>query len=208
MKPRKRVSRFTNIKNPPKQAPQVRRARAAKRAGRAGIGARLRNYFGLHFHVLTTSLGLLGRAPVSNLMTAAVIGIALALPASMHVFLGKVQSLGAAWQESAQLSLFLQADITNKQASALIGAAPVNRESGTYRGHRKIRGGRSQIRTVMYMAIMSAIQCNPIFKARYNRLVAAGKPKKVAIVACMRKMIVILNSMLRDGVHWNPDMTK
>lgn len=98
--------------------------------------------------------------------------------------------------------------ITNKQASALIGAAPVNRESGTYRGHRKIRGGRSQIRTVMYMAMLSAIQCNPIFKARYNYLVAAGKPKKVAIVACMRKMIVILNSMVRDGAHWNPDMAK
>lgn len=98
--------------------------------------------------------------------------------------------------------------ITNKQASALIGVAPVNRESGTYRGHRKIRGGRSQIRTVMYMAMLSAIQCNPIFKAMYKRLVAAGKPKKVAIVACMRKMIVILNSMVRDGAYWNPDTAK
>jgi transposase len=98
--------------------------------------------------------------------------------------------------------------ITNKQASALIGVAPVNRESGIYRGYRKTRGGRSQIRTVMYMAMLSAIQCNPIFKATYKRLVASGKPKKVAIVACMRKMIVILNSMVRDGVYWNPDTAK
>jgi transposase len=60
----------------------------------------------------------------------------------------------------------------------------------------------------MYMAMMSAIQCNPVFKTTYERLLAAGKPKKVAIVACMRKMVVILNSMLRDGVMWNKDSVK
>lgn len=92
--------------------------------------------------------------------------------------------------------------MTNKQASALIGVAPINKESGRYKGKRKIQGGRHQIRTVLYMAMMSAIQANPVFKATYQRLVAAGKPKKVAIIACVRKMIVILNSMLRDGVMW------
>ncbi|EKA2633400.1 IS110 family transposase, partial [Vibrio alginolyticus] len=65
-----------------------------------------------------------------------------------------------------------------------------------------------QVRTVMYMAMMSAIQCNPVFKATYERLLTAGKPKKVAIVACMRKMVVILNSMLRDGVMWDTDSLK
>jgi transposase len=92
--------------------------------------------------------------------------------------------------------------ISIKQASALVGVAPMNRESGRYKGHRKIQGGRHQVRTVLYMAMMSAIQSNPVFKETYQRLVAAGKPKKVAIIACIRKMVVILNSMLRDGVMW------
>jgi len=93
--------------------------------------------------------------------------------------------------------------INNKQASALVGVAPMNKESGRYKGLRKIQGGRSQVRTVLYMAMMSAIQSNPVFKETYQRLVASGKPKKVAIIACIRKMIIILNSMLRDGVKWN-----
>lgn len=94
--------------------------------------------------------------------------------------------------------------ISNKQASSLVGVAPINRESGRYKGVRKIQGGRHQIRTVLYMAMMSAIQSNPIFKETYQRLFAAGKPKKVAIIACIRKMVVILNSMLRDGVLSEP----
>ncbi|MBY7669075.1 IS110 family transposase [Vibrio anguillarum] len=98
--------------------------------------------------------------------------------------------------------------ITNKQASSLIGVVPITRESGRFKGKRMIQGGRAQVRTVMYMAMMSAIQCNPVFKAAYERLLAAGKPKKVAIVACMRKMVVILNSMLRDGVMWDKDSVK
>lgn len=92
--------------------------------------------------------------------------------------------------------------INSKQAAALVGVAPMNRESGRYKGQRKIQGGRAQVRTVLYMAMMSAMQSNPVFKATYQHLLAAGKPKKVAIIACIRKMIVILNSMLRDGVLW------
>ena len=92
--------------------------------------------------------------------------------------------------------------ISSKQASALVGVAPINKESGLYKGQRKIQGGRPKVRTVLYMAMMSAIQSNSVFKITYQRLVAAGKPKKVAIIACIRKMIVILNSMLRDGVMW------
>ncbi|MCY7297244.1 transposase, partial [Alteromonas sp. a30] len=71
-----------------------------------------------------------------------------------------------------------------------------------FKGLRKIQGGRHQVRTVLYMAMMSAKQSNPIFKEMYYRLITAGKPKKVAIIACVRKMVVILNSMLRDGVMW------
>lgn len=92
--------------------------------------------------------------------------------------------------------------MTNKQAASLVGVAPMNKESGVFKGKRKVQGGRHQVRTVLYMAMMSAIQSNPVFKETYQRLVGAGKPKKVAIIACVRKMVVILNSMLRDGVLW------
>lgn len=92
--------------------------------------------------------------------------------------------------------------ISSKQASSLVGVAPMNRESGRYQGMRKIQGGRHQVRTVLFMAMMSAIQTNLVFKAHYQKLLAAGKAKKVAIIACIRKMVVILNSMLRDGVMW------
>ena len=98
--------------------------------------------------------------------------------------------------------------LTNKEAASLIGVAPFNKESGSYEGQRNIRGGRHKIRTVMYMAMMSAMQCNPVFKTTYQRLVAAGKPKKTAIIACVRKMIIILNSMVRDGVMWDPEMNQ
>ncbi|MBU2869476.1 IS110 family transposase [Colwellia sp. E2M01] len=97
--------------------------------------------------------------------------------------------------------------INNKEASSLVGVAPFNRESGSYKGNRMIRGGRSQIRTAMYMAMMSAIQCNPTFKAKYEQLLAAGKPKKVAIIACIRKLVITLNSMVRDGVYWDPKLS-
>lgn len=98
--------------------------------------------------------------------------------------------------------------ITNKQAASLIGVAPITRESGRYKGKRVIQGGRAQVRTVLYMAMMSAMQCNPVFKATYTRLLDAGKPKKLAIIACVRKMVVILSSMLRDGVMWNENITQ
>lgn len=98
--------------------------------------------------------------------------------------------------------------MTNKQASSLIGVTPITRESGRFKGKRMIKGGRPQVRTVMYMAMMSAIQFNPVFKATYERLLAARKPKKVAIVACMRKMVVTLYSMIRDGAIWNKDSAK
>ena len=92
--------------------------------------------------------------------------------------------------------------MNNKEIAALVGVAPMSKESGRYKGKQVIQGGRHQVRTVLFMAMMSAMQCNAKFKSTYERLVAAGKPKKVAIIACVRKMIVILNSMVRDGVMW------
>lgn len=92
--------------------------------------------------------------------------------------------------------------LTNRQIAALCGLAPFNRDSGRLKGKRRIRGGRAPIRTVLYMAMLSAIRYNPIIKAFYQKLVAQGKHKKVAIIACMRKMMTILNTMVRNDQEW------
>jgi transposase len=85
------------------------------------------------------------------------------------------------------------------QIAALVGVAPFARESGIYRGKRQVQGGRSQLRRALYMATLSAIRYNPLIRTFYERLVAAGKPRKVALVACMRKLLTILNAMVRDN---------
>jgi transposase len=92
--------------------------------------------------------------------------------------------------------------LSHRQISALCGLAPFNRDSGKMKGRRRIRGGRAPIRTVLYMAMLSAIQHNPVIKKFYEKLVAQGKHKKVAITACMRKIITILNAMVRDNCEW------
>ncbi len=92
--------------------------------------------------------------------------------------------------------------LNRKEIAALVGVAPMNRESGTWSGKRRIRGGRHRIRTVMFMAMLSSIQCNPVFKRFYEHLKAQGKLPKVAIIACMRKLIVVLNTMLKNEELW------
>ena len=92
--------------------------------------------------------------------------------------------------------------LNRKEIAALVGVAPMNRDSGSYRGKRRVSGGRSKVRTVLYMSMWSSIQYDPKIKATYQRLIAAGKPKKVALVACMRKQLIILNTMMKNGTHW------
>jgi len=92
--------------------------------------------------------------------------------------------------------------LSHRQIAALTGLAPFNRDSGRLKGKRRIKGGRAPVRTVMYMGMMSAIQHNPVMKSFYEKLVAQGKHKKVALTACMRKMITILNAMVRDNKEW------
>lgn len=91
--------------------------------------------------------------------------------------------------------------MNNKQAAVLVGVAPINRDSGKCCGKRRIRGGRASVRTTPYMATLSATQCNHIIKDLYQHLVAQGKHKKVALTACMRKFITMLNAMVRDNVE-------
>ena len=90
-----------------------------------------------------------------------------------------------------------------RRIAALVGVAPMNRDSGAYRGRRSISGGRAGVRRTLYMATLSARRHNPVIREFYERLSAAGKPGKVAMVASMRKLLTILNAMLRDGSSWN-----
>jgi len=92
------------------------------------------------------------------------------------------------------------------EIAALVGVAPFNRDSGTLRGKRKVWGGRGQVRAALYMAALVATRYNPVLRVFYQRLCAAGKPKKVALTACMRKLLTILNAMLKHHHPWNPQL--
>ena len=94
--------------------------------------------------------------------------------------------------------------LDRRQIAALVGIAPINRDSGTLRGRRMIAGGRPMVRCVLYMATLTAVRFNPVFAHFYQRLIAAGRPKKVALTAAMRKLLTILNAILRDQRPWQP----
>ncbi len=96
---------------------------------------------------------------------------------------------------------------STSRLSALVGVAPMNHDSGSHRGLRFIRGGRANVRAMLYMAVQTAVRHNPALKVVYERLVGSGKAKKVALVACMRKLLGVLNAMVRDGKPW-VDVTK
>ena len=121
-------------------------------------------------------------------------------------FLRTVPSVGE------QLSLTLLAHLPElgtldrRQIAALVGVAPFNRDSGTLRGKRTVWGGRAKVRAALYMGTLAASRFNPVIRDFYRKLLAIGKPKKVALVACMRKLLVILNSMLKHRSPWR-DMT-
>ena len=95
--------------------------------------------------------------------------------------------------------------LNRQKISKLIGVAPLNCDSGTIRGQRRIWGGRVDVRNALYMAALSAIRYNPVIQEFYQRLVTRGKPKKVALVACMRKLLTILNRMLKENTTWRAD---
>jgi transposase len=95
--------------------------------------------------------------------------------------------------------------LTHKEIAALVGVAPLNRDSGTLRGKRLVYGGRAPVRAVLYMAALVASKYNPVIRAFYLRLRATGKPAKLALTACMRKLLVILNAIARSGTPWQPE---
>ncbi len=97
--------------------------------------------------------------------------------------------------------------LNRRQVAALVGVAPFNRDSGKWRGSRAIWGGRAMVRRVLYMCTLRATRCNPVIGAFYRRLCAAGKAKKVALTACMRKLLTILNAMVKHRTPWKVDYT-
>ena len=110
-------------------------------------------------------------------------------PVSARTVLGELPELGA---------------LNRKKIAALVGVAPLNRDSGTLHGARTCWGGRANVRQVLYMATISAVRCNPVIRRVYLALRARGKKHKVALVACMRKVLTILTAMVRDRRRWSP----
>ena len=107
----------------------------------------------------------------------------------------------AQFGQSVPLQLRALPDAETQARCELVGVAPCNRDSGQWRGQRAIWGGRARVRKVLYMATLLAVRRNPVLEARYQRLLAKGKAKKVALVACMRELLVTRNAMIRRQTH-------
>ena len=118
-----------------------------------------------------------------------------------------VKSIGPITARTLLVELPELGTLTNKQIASLAGLAPFNRDSGTMRGTRTLWGGRKRARTALYMATMNAACHNPVIREFYQRLLHAGKLRMVALAACMRKLLTILNAILRDHKPWNPEKT-
>jgi transposase len=117
--------------------------------------------------------------------------------------LRSVPGVGAVLSSTLVAELSELGSTDRRQIGALVGVAPYNRDSGTFRGQRAIRGGRVQVRCVLYMAALAAMRFNPVLKRFAQRLARAGKTSKVIIVACMRKLVTLLNVMVRDNLMWS-----
>ena len=97
--------------------------------------------------------------------------------------------------------------LSRREIAKLVGVAPLSRDSGTFRGRRFVQGGRASVRAVLYVGALVATKRNAVIRAFYQRLLSAGKPKKLALVACMRKLLTILNTMIRTGQRWSIDQS-
>lgn len=120
--------------------------------------------------------------------------------------LSSVKGIGAATVATLLAELPELGTLCRRRVAALVGVAPINRDSGQMRGQRSIWGGRSDVRRTLYMATLVAVHHNPVFKLFYERLLAAGKLKKVALVAAMRKMLTVLNAIAKSGKHWDDSL--
>ena len=126
--------------------------------------------------------------------------------ADVSKLLGDVKGIGAATVATLMAELPELGTLKSRQVSALAGVAPYNHDSGRLKGKRCISGGRATLRSALYMATLAATRFNPVIRVFYQRLLAAGKPKKVALVACMRKLLTILNAIVKSGLPWNENL--
>ena len=117
---------------------------------------------------------------------------------------GPEARIGRATAATLLASLPELGTLSRKAIAALVGVAPLNRDSGTLRGRRRVWGGRAAVRAVLYMGTLVAVRHTPVLRAFYQRLRAVGKLPKVALTACMRKLLTILNAMLKHQTRWNP----
>lgn len=122
----------------------------------------------------------------------------------LSALLSAVKGVGAATVAVLLAEVPELGTLSRREISALIGVAPINRDSGTMRGRRTVFGGRASVRTALYMSALVGTRHNSVIKEFYTRLVAAGKPKKVALTACIRKLLTILNAMLKNNEAWDP----
>jgi transposase len=123
--------------------------------------------------------------------------------AELAQVLRSVKGVGAATTATLLAELPELGTLCRRRIAALVGVAPLNRDSGLMRGQRTIWGGRADVRRTLYMATLVAVRHSAVFNAFYTRLVAAGKPKKVALVAAMRKLLTVLNAIAKSGKHWD-----
>lgn len=126
--------------------------------------------------------------------------------ADLAQLLGSVKGIGEQTVSMLIAEVSELGKLNRRQIAALVGLAPMNRDSGTLRGKRMIGGGRASVRQALYMPTLVATQHNAVIKRFYDRLVALGKPKKVALVACMRKLLTILNAMVRSNRPWDASL--
>ena len=126
--------------------------------------------------------------------------------AELAAALTSVPGIGAASVAVLLAELPELGKLDRRRVAALVGVAPLNRDSGQMRGQRSIWGGRADVRRTLYMATLTAVRHNPIVKTHYERLLAAGKRKKVALVACMRKLLTMLNAIAKQGSTWDPTL--
>jgi len=117
-----------------------------------------------------------------------------------------VPGVGPVFSSSLLANVPELGQLNRRQIASLIGVAPLNRDSGQHSGTRIVWGGRANVRSVLYMATVAAMRSNPVIKSFYQRLIGAGKKFKVAITACMRKLLTILNAMVKSGTVWQPNV--
>ena len=167
--------------------------RQRRRPATAAVGARI----AAHLDWLRAELAALERD----------IAAAVAASPLWHAtatLLATVPGVGAVVAATLVAELPELGTLSRQEIAALVGVAPLNRDSGAFRGRRSTWGGRAPVRAAMFMATVAAVRCNPVIKAFHERLRAAGKPGKVVMVACLHKLLTILNAMARDGRPWAP----